>query len=120
MGSSKGPPCLVLEPGCDRAWLKEEKVWNQQESPAGATRASPVWTAPRSLLREELAGASKLLTAVALLSNQGTRVPNRSHCDSSSKSVLFPSTRCLRSPGRGCRKSTCQVVGDGLPWAADV
>lgn len=45
-------------------------------------------------MREEPAGASKLLTAVELLSNQGTRVPNRSHCDSSSKSVLFPSAQC--------------------------
>lgn len=61
--------------------LAEGRKSGTSESPAGATRASPVDSSQEPPERGAGRGF-KLLTAVALLSNQGTRVPNRSHYDS--------------------------------------
>ena len=85
------------------------KARNQQHNPTVRDSSSPFWTAPKSLIRNKLevvslVGGSKLLRAVELLSNKGTTVPNRRHCDGSSRVSLFPDTSCLQFPGPGCRK----------------
>lgn len=94
-----------------RAMAQVEKVFQMlgtSESPAKSP-ASPFWTAPKILNREKLEAVSpvegsKLLTAVELLSNKGTRVPNRSHCDSSSNSILFPNAQAWGSQGEAAGK----------------
>lgn len=66
-------------------------AWHQQQNPTVNDPTSPFWTAPKSLIRDKLevvslVGGPQLLRAGQLLSNKGTTVPNRSHCDSPSRS----------------------------------